>query len=115
MFIFGTKIIIKSRNEVVRLIVFARFLLPFFPLLFFPPKFCLDEFLVTTGQIVLKFGYIVDLDVKLCKRVSKFKMLDSKAGPRVPPKPQKFWPDFLTNHRSDCSEFFFFDMINIDI
>ena len=30
-----------------------------------------DEFSVTTGQVVLKFGDMVDMDAKLCNRVSK--------------------------------------------
>ena len=41
---------------------------------FFPPKFCSDKFIATPGQIILKFGNTVEKDVKLCKRVSKFKM-----------------------------------------
>ena len=37
------------------------------------------------------------MDVKLCKRVfSKFKMLDSKAGPWACPKPLKFCPDNIS-------------------
>ena len=43
----------------------------FFFLHFHPPSFCPDEFSVTTGRIVLKFGDIVDMNVKLCNRVSK--------------------------------------------
>ena len=34
-------------------------------------KFCLDGFSVTTGQIVLKYGDMIDMDMKFCKRVSK--------------------------------------------
>ena len=45
------------------LIVFTLFLLilPFLHpfLLFLSPQFCLDQFSVTTGQIVLKFGGMV--------------------------------------------------------
>ena len=44
------------------------------------PKLCLDEFSVTTGWVVLKFRDMVDMDMKLCKNVSKFKMSDYKAG-----------------------------------
>ena len=35
-----------------------------------PPKFCPDEFSITTGRIVL-FGDMMDKDMKFCKRVSK--------------------------------------------
>ena len=33
---------------------------------FFLFKFCREEFTVTTGQIILEFGDMVDMDVKLC-------------------------------------------------
>ena len=75
-------------NEVGRLIVFALFLIIlffFFHFFFFPPKFCSDKFSVTTGRIVLKFGDMVNMDVKLCKRLSKFKMSGSKDGPPACP------------------------------
>ena len=64
----------------------------FFPFHFFlfAPKFCTDDFSVTTGRISLKFGNMVDMDVKLCNWVSKFKMSDSKADPRTCAKPLKF-------------------------
>ena len=42
-------------------------------------QICSDELSVTTGWAVLKFEDTFDMDMKLCKRVSKFKMLDSKA------------------------------------
>ena len=61
-------LLIRPPKKVERLIVFASF--------FFLPKFCLNEYSVTAGQIVLKFGEMVDMDVKLCYSVSKFKMLD---------------------------------------
>ena len=38
----------------------------------------------------MKFKDMVDIDVKLCKRVSKFKMLGSKAGSWACPKPPNF-------------------------
>ena len=41
---------------------------------------------IGTGRIVLKFGDMVNMDVMLCKRVSKFKMLGLK--------------------RRDCADFF---------
>ena len=63
---------------------------------FFPSKFCLNEFSVITEQIVLRFPDMVYMDVKLCNRVSKFKMLDSKAGPRVCPKLPTFYPDYFS-------------------
>ena len=50
----------------------------------------MDEFSVITKCIISKFGDMVYMDVKLCKRVPKFKMSDSKAGPRACPEPQKF-------------------------
>ena len=53
------------------------------------------------------------MDMKLCKRVSKFKMYDSKAGPWECPNQQFFVRTFLTNLSRGC--FDFFDMINIDI
>ena len=37
---------------------------------FFPPKFCLGEFPVTTGRIVQKFWDMTNMDVKLYKTVS---------------------------------------------
>ena len=40
---------------------------------FFLPKFCLNEYSVADGQIVLKFGEMVDMDVKLCNSLSKCK------------------------------------------
>ena len=53
-------------NKEGRLIVFAPFLI--IPLssslFFFPPKVCPAEISVTTGQIVLKFGDMVDMDVQ---------------------------------------------------
>ena len=55
-----------------------------------------DEFSVTTERIVLKFWDMVDMDVKLCKMVSKFKMLDSKIGLRPCPKTPKFCPDYFS-------------------
>ena len=64
---------------------------------FFPPKFCPDEFSVTTGQMALKFW---GTEVK-----QGFKMLDSKAGPRTCLKPSKFCLGyFLTNHSEGCSD-----------
>ena len=57
---------------------------------------CPDKFSVTTGWTVLKFGDMVDMDVKLCNRVSKFKMLDSEAGKRACQKPPKFDPDYFS-------------------
>ena len=47
--------------------------------LFFPLKFCLDEFSVITGRILLKFRNMmnrIDMDMKFCKNVSKVKMVD---------------------------------------
>ena len=38
----------------------------------------------------------VDIDVKLYKKVSKFKMLDSKAGPWACPKPPKYCLDYFS-------------------
>ena len=43
---------------------------------FFLPKFYPAEISITTGEIVLKFGHMVDMDVKLCNRILKFKMWD---------------------------------------
>ena len=45
-------------------------------------KFCPDEFSVTSGRILLKFGEKVDMNVNLCNSVSKSKILDSKAVPQ---------------------------------
>ena len=36
------------------------------------------------------------IDVMLCKRVSKFKMSDSKAGPWACQKPPKFGPNYFS-------------------
>ena len=54
------------------------------------------DFSVTTGRIVLQFGDMVDMIVKLCERVSKFKMMDSKADTWACPKPQKFCLDYIS-------------------
>ena len=42
-----------------------------------PPKFCLDEFSVTTGKIVLKFGDMIDMDYEVLQE-------GFKGYPRVP-------------------------------
>ena len=34
--------------------------------------------MVTTGRVVLKYGDMVDMDVKLCSRVLKFKIQNVK-------------------------------------
>ena len=39
--------------------------------LFPPPPILSGKFFVTTGWIVLKIQYMVDMDLKLCKRVLK--------------------------------------------
>ena len=52
------------------------------------------------------------MDVKLCKRVSKFRMSDFKAGPQACPKPLKFCPDYISL-TSEGIVLIFFDMINI--
>ena len=49
------------------------------------------------------------MDVKLCDRVSKFKMFDSKAGPQAFPKPLKFclfccFTEFCLDHFSLTTE-----------
>ena len=54
------------------------------------------------------------MDVKLCNRVSKFKMSDFKAGPRACPKPSKFCPDYFSQ-TTEVIVLIIFDMINIDI
>ena len=69
----------------------------------FSPKFCPDEFSVTTEQIVLTVWDTVAVGVNLCKSVSKLKMSDSKADLRACFKPPKF------------SRLFLSDMINNDI
>ena len=47
-----------------------------------PPKFCLDFFSLTFGRIVLKFGNMVDLDVKF--QNSKHRTLNlAPAGPKL--------------------------------
>ena len=80
--------------ELLRLIFFALFLLLLFllPLLLFLPAQILSvqDLGNLTGRIVLKFGDMVDMDVKLCNKVLKFKMSDSKAAPW--PKQSKFCP-----------------------
>ena len=93
-----------------RLTVFAQFLYYIVLLFLFTPKFCLNEFSVTTGQIYLKFGDMVGMDVKLCKRVSK----DSKAGLRACPKLYKFCPDYFSQTTQEIVLKFFY-MINIDV
>ena len=50
------------------------------------------------------------MDVKVCIRVSKFKMSDSKGVPKTAEILSRL---FLTYHLRDCSDFF--DMIGIDI
>ena len=66
-------------NKEGSLIVFALFLrlillLP--DLIFFPPKLRSAEISVTTAQIVLN-GDMVDMEVNVVHKGSKFKMLDS--------------------------------------
>ena len=63
---------------------------------FFLPKFCPHKFSVTTGRIGLKFGDIVNMIRKLCKRITKgshFKIADSKAPSRACQNLPKFCPD----------------------
>ena len=54
------------------------------------------------------------MDVKLCKRVSKFKMSASKAGRRACPKPPKFCLDYfsLTTKRIVLK---FRDIVDMDV
>ena len=78
---------------------------------FFPSKFCSDEFSVAAGQIVLKFEDLVDMEVKLCNRVSKFKISDSKASPQACPKPPKFCPDY-SSLTTEGIVLIFFDLID---
>ena len=42
------------------------------------------------------FGDMVDMDVEICKRVSKLKMSDYKAGTRACPKPLNFCLDYIS-------------------
>ena len=65
--------------------------------------------------MVLKFGDMIDMKVKLCKRVSKLKMLGSKASPLACPKPPKLCPDYFSLTTEVIVLNFFLDMINIDI
>ena len=58
---------------------------------------------------------MVDMDVKMCKRLSKFKMSDSKAGPLACPKTPKICADYISLTIGLIVEKFFFDMINIDV
>ena len=51
------------------------------PFLFLFAQILSERVTIGTGRIVLKFGDMVDMvdmDVKLCKRVSKFEMLGLK-------------------------------------
>ena len=41
---------------------------------------------------------MVDMDLKLCNRVSKFKMLHSIAGQRACPKTPKFCLDYFSQN-----------------
>ena len=61
---------------------------------------------MSTRLIVLKFGDMVEMYVKFCTRVSKFKILDSKAGLHalLTKHCQNLSGLFLTNHSKDCSE-----------
>ena len=99
----------KRSGETLFLLRFFVLFFFFFHLFFFPPKFCPQEFSVTTGRIVLKFWDMVDMDVKLCKRVSKSKMSDSKAGPRACPKPPKFCQDYFLLTTEVIVVFFLYD------
>ena len=65
--------------------------------------------------MVLKFGDMIDIKVKLCKRVSKFKMLGSKAGPLACPKSPKLCPDYFSLTTEVIVLKIFLDMINIDV
>ena len=77
------------------MVVFTLFLLLLHPLLFLSAQILSGRVLGNAGQIVLNLGIWVDMDEKLCKRISKFKMSDSKAGPWARPKQPKFCPDYL--------------------
>ena len=108
-------ILLSLPNEVGRLIVFALMILLLFFFFFhifhffffFQPKFLTAEISFNTVLIIQKFGGMVDMDVKLCKMVSQFKMSDSKAGPQACPKQLKFSRLFLTSRWRDCSDFLY--------
>ena len=81
--------------EVVRLIVFAPFLLLLFLLpllLFLPAQILSDQDLGNHWMDCSEIWGHVDMDVKFCNKVLKLKMSDSKAGPW--PKQPKFYPAY---------------------
>ena len=55
---------------------------------------------------------MVDMDMKLCNRVSKFKMSDSRAGLWAWPKPPELCTDFLSLTTEGIVVIFY--MIGID-
>ena len=84
-----------------------------FRFLLFPPNFFPDEFSVTTRRIVLKFGDMIDMDVKLCNRVLKFKCRTLRLANRRAQTAQTLSRLFLTNHSWDLSILFSYDDYNV--
>ena len=68
------------------LLFFFSFLL-LLPLFFLSAQICLSNHCMDSSM--------VDMDVKLYNRVSKFKMSDSKTGTLAFPKPPKFCPHYF--------------------
>ena len=71
------------------------------------------HFSVTTRWKVLKFRDMVDMGMKLCNGVSKFKMSDSKTDPWACPKSAKFCLDYFSLTTQGIVLIFY--MIDIDI
>ena len=90
LIVFAPFLILKSPKPSGKTLFLLHFL--FF---FFLAKFSLDEFSVITGGIVMKFGDMVDMDVKLCNMVS-----NSKCRPLSIPvactKPPNFCQDYFS-------------------
>ena len=87
------------------------------PFLFLFAQILSERVTTGTGRIVLIFGDMVDMvdmDVNLCKRVSKFKMLGLKSWPTREPKTAKICTDYFPLTTEGIVLNFFYT-INIDI
>ena len=68
------------------------------------------DFSLPIGHIVLKFGDMIDMDMKFCKRVSKFKRQTLRACPNLP----QFYTDKFSV-TTGWSVLKFWDMIDMDM
>ena len=99
-----------------KLVVFTLFLLIIilpFPLLFLSAQILSGQVLSNHWTICPEIWGYGWYGCELCKRVSKFKMSDSKASPWACPKPLKLCLNYISLTLEGIVLNFFFDMINI--